>query len=426
MAVNDSHALAPYRQAALGYPPVGIACLSGVVQVEANVPYVQWLGGVFAALSAQTTSPRCIGAEDLTGPLAEQWSEWLPAYGLWIRVAAPAVPDGTEQPDAGVAILFARDYPWSEHEISLLAEWLETWCHARRALQSRPRGGFLRGLRAWTRAGSATQGWRRPGVLAAGAAAAVLLFPVRLTVLAPGELVPARPAVVRAPLDGVIDTIHVEPNQRVHKDELLFDFDQALIRSRLEVASQGLSTAEAEYRQTVQQALSDEASKTQLVLLRGKIEERRSEAEYLREQLTRAQVTAPRDGIVLFDDPSEWSGRPVAVGERVMRIANPDAIEIEAWIPVADAIPVSPSAPVSLYLNASPFDPVEGTLRYIAHDAVERPDGSWAYRLRATLEAPTGHRIGLKGTAKLQGSWVVVGYWMLRRPVASLRASIGW
>lgn len=285
---------------------------------------------------------------------------------------------------------------------------------------------LLRALRQGLSPREGRNGWQRPGVIAAGLSAAVLLCPVRLSVLAPGELVPARPAVVRAPLEGVIETIHVEPNQPVSKGAPLFDFDQALIRSRLEVATQGLATAEAEYRQTVQQALSDEQSKTQLVLLRGKIEERRSEAEYLREQLGRARVTAPREGIVLFDDPSEWAGRPVAVGERVMRIADPGAVEIEAWIPVADAIPVGESAPVSLYLNASPFDPVEGTLRYIAHDAVQRPDGSWAYRLRATLDAATAHRIGLKGTAKLRGSWVALSYWMLRRPLASLRATIGW
>ena len=43
MAVNDSHSLAPYRQAALWFDGQGAVALSGVVQVEANVPYVQWL-----------------------------------------------------------------------------------------------------------------------------------------------------------------------------------------------------------------------------------------------------------------------------------------------------------------------------------------------------------------------------------------------
>jgi hypothetical protein len=64
-------------------------------------------------------------------------------------------------------------------------------------------------------------------------------------------------------------------------------------------------------------------------------------------------------------------------------------------------------------------------LRYIAHDAVQRPDGNFAYRVRATLTEKTHHRVGLKGTAKLQGHWAPLVYWVMRRPVATARAYIG-
>jgi hypothetical protein len=80
---------------------------------------------------------------------------------------------------------------------------------------------------------------------------------------------------------------------------------------------------------------------------------------------------------------------------------------------------------VNLYLNASPLSAVSATLRYMAHDAVQRPDGSYAYRVRAALQVPTEHRVGLKGTAKLNGAWVPLVYWALRRPVASLRSAVG-
>lgn len=424
MAVNDSHALAPFRQAALWCPP-RVACLSGVVQIEANAPYVQWLGGVFGHLSAQEgASARQISAEDVPEPLRDQWREWLPAHGLWIAESnGNPSPDGTPTRHA---LLLARDFPWSEREIHVLAEWFDVWSHAWKALQPPQSGWLRRKARGWFSNANGGPWWRRKGIIFGTVTAAVLLCPVRLTVLAPGELVPARPAVVRAPLDGVIEQIHVEPNQDVRKAQPLFDFDEALIRSRLDVAQQGLATAEAEYRQTLQQALTDEQSKIQLTVLRGKIEEKRSEASFLEEQLMRAHVVSPRDGVVLFDDPSEWTGRPVKLGERVMRIASPGETEVEAWIPVADAIPLETGARVSLYLNASPVAPVDATIRYIAHDAVQRPDGNYAYRLRATLSAPTEHRVGSKGTAKLRGDWVVFSYWMLRRPLAGLRTTLGW
>jgi multidrug resistance efflux pump len=205
----------------------------------------------------------------------------------------------------------------------------------------------------------------------------------------------------------------------------LFGFDQALIQSKLDVAAQALVTAETEYRQTSQQALSDARAKPQLASLTGRIEEKRAEVQYLQDQLARARVLAPQDGVVLFDDPSEWIGKPISVGERIMRIAVPGDVEIEAWLPLADAIALSPGARVQLYLNASPLQPVVARLRYQAHDAVQRPDGGYAYRVRATLQEATTHRVGLKGTAKLHGGWVPLGYWVLRRPWAALRTTLG-
>ncbi len=87
---------------------------------------------------------------------------------------------------------------------------------------------------------------------------------------------------------------------------------------------------------------------------------------------------------------------------------------------------MQPGDTVSLYLSASPLSPVTARLRYMAHEAVQRPDGGLAYRVRATLAEKTTHRVGLKGTAKLHGGWVPLAYWVLRRPWATMRAYLGW
>jgi multidrug efflux pump subunit AcrA (membrane-fusion protein) len=206
----------------------------------------------------------------------------------------------------------------------------------------------------------------------------------------------------------------------------LFGFDEAILASRLDVATQALATAEAEYRQSAQQALYDAKPKAQLAVLAGKIEERRADLDYLRGELERARVVAPQDGIAIFDDPSEWIGKPVSTGERIMRIAAPGDVEIEAWMPVGDAIPLPADAPVKLYLNASPLFAVSAQVRYAAHDAVQRPDGSYAYRIRASLDNATDQRVGLKGTARISGRRVPLIYWMVRRPLAVIRQTVGW
>jgi hypothetical protein len=420
LLVNDSLALTPYRQAALWLAEEGVWSLSGVVQVDANVPYAQWLDAVAHHLQRQASDgPRPFTASDLPADLAQEWQQWWPAHAVWLGSEAASVQG------AGILV---RDTPWSAEELAVLQEWCDVWWHAFAALH-RPRIARLRGWRDRLSQALAFQPgqvwWRQRRVQVAVAVLAVFFWPVRLTVLAPGELVPAHPLVIRAPLDGVIDVFHVQPNQQVKAEQPLFSFDEIVIQSRLAVAMQALATAETDYRQTSQMALTDVKSKTQLGVLVGKVEERRAEIDSLQEQLNRARVLTPQAGVVLMDDPSELIGKPVATGERILRIATLDDVEVEAWVPLADAISLSVGDDVVLYLSASPLSPVSATLRYMAHDAVQRPDGSYAYRIRASLSGKTHHRVGLKGTAKLHGGWAPLSYWVLRRPWATVRQYLG-
>lgn len=414
LAVNDSHQLVPYRQAALWRVEGGIQCLSGLLNVEANVPYVQWLNSACQWLASHHPHTQRITANDLPEALASDYAHWLPANALWL----PLTQEISEKTVVYGGLLFARELPWNEQHLALLNEWRDAWQHAWQAKQ--------KPTHFWRFSRKRPLRWLRPWVWAPSLIALAACLPVQLGVLAPGELVPAQPAIIRAPLEGVIERFYVRPNQMVRAGQPLFDFDQALLQSRLDVTRQTLTTAEAEYRQSAQQALLDPRAKAQLAVLNGKIGERRAELNFLIEQVTRAHVVAPQDGIALFDDPTEWIGKPVNVGERILRVATPEAVEVEAWVPLADAIPLKEGARISLYLNADPLAPVQASLRYMAHDATQRPDGTYAYRVRARLEQPTTHRIGQKGTARLRGEWVSLGYWVMRRPLASIRTLLGW
>lgn len=425
IAVNETHGLVAYRQAALWLNGKGLVALSGVVAPEANAPYVHWLSRVFSELQKHTEAyePYVIDATHLPGTVMREWAEWLPEFGLYL--ALPALGRDFR----GGALLLARDESWSPAEITLLGEWALTWSQSR-ALKS-PKSLFSR---AWPSL-TGQPGTKRSGtskllfskrILFVAALAGLLLIPVHLTVLAPAELVPLNPAVIRAPLDGVVDRVLVVPNQTVNADDALFEFDRANIQNRLQVALRALGTAQAEYRQKAQQALFDPASKAQLLVLQGQIAEKNNEVVFLRKLDQRGVVVAPRAGVVLFDAPTEWVGRPVVTGERVMVVADEHAVEIEAWLSPADAIPLNQGAKVTLYLNADPLKPVDASLAYIGHEAIQRPDGAYAYRVRASLaENAIRPRVGLKGTAKLQGEQVSLGYWIVRRPLAASRAWLG-
>lgn len=412
IAVNDSHVLAPYQQAALWLRHDGVVALSGLVEVEANAPYARWIGAVAAALHG--TGARAITAADLPAELGREWTQWLPTHALW-------VPFGGQGAGLEGGLLFARDAGWRELDVRLFAEWVQTWAALYRAAArltffGRVRRGLAR-LPATLR--------RRP-VLWAAIATAILLLPVRLSVLAPGELVPAHPVVIRAPVDGIIRAFHVQANESVKAGQPLFSYDEATLASRLEIAIEAWRTAEAEERQYSQQAFRDPKARAALPAIRGNVEEKRLEVDYLRSQLERNKVLAPQEGVAFVDDASEWIGRPVQAGQRILRLAEPNDREIEVWLPVGDAIVLAPGSPVRLYLNASPLAPVRGELRYVSYDALRRADGSYAYRMRAKLTEATPHRVGLKGTARLSGGRVPLVYWMLRRPLAAAREFLGF
>ncbi|MBT0963451.1 efflux RND transporter periplasmic adaptor subunit [Denitromonas iodatirespirans] len=435
IAVNETKALLPYRQAALWLADGGVDTLSGVSAVEANTPYVQWLERVARRLRDTSPAvPQVLTAASLADDDAAQWAEWWPAHAVWLPLPAPGngVSPG--------AWLFARDTPWREGEVVLLAEWCAQWTQSwllwapkgRRRLsrsvhETQPPTGLRALLHppAWREQVLAC--WQRPARRWSLLAALALFIPVRLTVLAPAELVPAQPAVIRAPLDGIVDRVLVQPNQTVTAGTPLFEFDRTTLQSRLLVAEQALATAEAEYRQFAQQAVFDSKSKAQIATLQGHIAVKRAEVALVRDLNTRAAVTAPQDGVVLFDDPNEWVGRPVSTGERVMMVAAPGDVEVEAWLSPADLIDFPDAAALTLYLNAQPFSPVDARVRHIAHEALIRPEGGYAYRLRAELvPGEAVPRVGLKGSARIAGERVPFVYWALRKPLAALRAFIGY
>ena len=187
-----------------------------------------------------------------------------------------------------------------------------------------------------------------------------------------------------------------------------------------------MQIAQAEYRQSSLQSLTDPKSRTVLTAQEGRAAEKKLETDYLKLLLDKAQIKAPRAGVAIFDDPSEWLGKPVVAGEKIMVVATESKAEIEVWIPLNEAIDLPPNASISMYLNTTPLSPVTGKIRYMGHDAIQRPDGSFAYRMRATIdETNPAARIGLRGTARLSGQYVPFSYWILRKPLVALRQFVG-
>lgn len=405
--VNETLQLLKYRQAILwrGTGKVEVVAVSGVDKPDANAPFIIWLKGLIRHLVIQPEAGKetTLTVANIPEPLAAGWREWLPEQVLW----CPFEQGG----EVAAGLLLCRPQPWSEGEIKLTNRLLAAYQHAWFALAGR-------------RASPARRIPRRWGVLLGLAA---LLLPLRLSVLAPAHVAPLQPIIVSAPLDGVIQRFHVTPNQAVHQGDLLFAYDDTSNRNRLLVAKKALEVAEAKSMRARQMAFSDEESKAELAVLEAEAAEKRAEMATMAEVLERSRVKADRDGVAVFGDVNDWLGKPVKVGEKILTLADPARVEVEVWLPVADAIHLEPGAEVAFFLNIEPTHPLPATVREISYEAQVTPDEVLSFRLHAAL-APevTPPRIGLRGTAKIHGEPVTLFYYIMRKPLAALRQWVGW
>jgi hypothetical protein len=410
IAVNESKQLLDYRQSALWLAESGVFAVSGIPEPDYNAPYIQWLKSAFKEWQKKEGCRR-IGPTDVSSSLSSTWNDWLPAH-------AAIVPLLTKSGELLGMLLLARQDAWKDTDLAILTELAAIYAHGLTAIN--PPRKFSRLLK---------QRLAQSKVMVAVIVLliAALFFPVRMSVRAPAEIVPKDPFVIRSPLEGVIDRFHVQPNAVVREGDVLFSFDQTNLRARVGVAGKAFEVAAEEYRQATQMALQDEKSRTEVSPRHGRMQEKATEFSYSRELFNRLTVRTPRPGIAVFTEQSDWVGRNVSVGEKVLVIADPARVEILVYLPVADAIELNIGTPVSLYLAMDAQHPLSGKLRYAAYKPEVTPAGFVAYRLKADFDAGVkSPRIGLTGTARIYGKKVFLGYYILRRPLTAFQQMFGW
>jgi hypothetical protein len=414
---NDAYEFLRFRQA-LVFEGDGASArpmaVSGLARPTEDSPYLVWLRRTWPWLHARAVAapgwlPMPSDAVGVPEGVLEGWREWWPA-GVF------ALPLARRSGERLGWVLFLLDRPPADAPAYALAQLGQTWSYCWEMLAGKPRQPLVG---RWLGRTQRRLLWL--------AALAVLFIPVRQTALAPAEVIALEAETVAAPLEGVVKAIHVRPNQPVKAGEPLFSLDDTTLRNRLEVAQKSVAVADAELQAATQKAFDSFQSKGELALLGGRSNEKRAELSAVQAQLARIDVAAPQDGVAVFGDPDDWLGRPVTTGERIMLLANPAKPGVLVHLPVADAIALEPGARVKLFLTVRPLSPMDATVSETSYQAVLSPEGVASYRLRAVFDAPQEQaRIGLRGTAKIHGERVLLGYYLLRRPLATLREWSGW
>jgi hypothetical protein len=414
-AVNDASQALRYDQAVLwrldifGRPL--IAAASGLADVSGDSPFQQWLVRLLRSITPDPfEKPQSFTLAELPEAVVADGSEWAPAHLIHCPLRGPnAIALG--------GLLFFRAEPFSDAERAV-AEWIAGSTGFALWAWRSERSSIKRWLKS-------RKTWRQLAVVATLAALASYI-PVRLSVLAPAEITSARPIPVTSPLDGAVREIVVKPNQIVKADEVLVVLDDTGFRNRLELASRALDIARADQQRAIFKSFTDEASRYELQVLNARTQEKAAEVNYLTELLAKSTLTAPQGGIAVFSSQEDWRGRPVQVGERIMMIADPSLIDVTIYVPPEDAVELEQGSEVILLLHVDPLSPLQAKIERSSYEATVAPDGALAYVVRAELLPGQGlPRIGLRGTAKIYAQRVTLGYYLLRKPLAYLRRTLG-
>lgn len=333
----------------------------------------------------------------------EQSVLWLPLRtrgechaGLWLeRWSAPA---------------------WSENDAKILAPLVTGYGNAFRPFFPEGRlARFARRRATWAAA------------VAALAAFAVLFFArAPLRIVAVCEVVPNRPYLVNAPIDGVIEEVLVRPGQEVGEGDELFVYAGEAAAEEYNVAWQQADMVRSDLARARAQALGDRAARAQVRILESRVRQEEARLEAAEFRLGRLRVRAGRPGVALVGEQAEWRGRPVATGEAIMMLVDPGDSKVRIWLPQDDRIDFDPAQPVSIMLNAESGGSRLADLEYVAAHAQPGPEGVYGFMAEARWrDGSEGVNIGMRGIAVVYGERVRLGYWLFRKPLASVRRFLG-
>ncbi len=403
---NETRRIVPYEQMfILRRARVGqgfyVDTASSIATVDRNAPLIHALEKTLGALDTARAQDVMIDAKS-SDPAFTDYPftsfRWEPLFAR----------DGT----VFAGLLLARVADFEESEAIRLAHIGETVSHSWRALTGdRP----VRQLPALTP-------WRKRLLFLALLVGA--LFPVRMTALAPVEVVPSRPFVVAAPYAGVIARIDVAPNALVALGQPVLTFEDIKVRNELQQAAQRVQVAKARIDRATSAAFGQVEEAREIGTMRAEYDVAIAQYNYARDLMAKSQIAAPVSGMALYSDRRDWEGRAVEAGEPILQIADPRAVAYRIDLPTREQMALEQGGQVKIWLDAQPLSALTGTIEQASYLSRPTAEGILAFAIIAKPDGSTP-RIGSRGTAKLYGEWVPFAFSVLKRPFASLRQFFG-
>ena len=247
-----------------------------------------------------------------------------------------------------------------------------------------------------------------------------------MTSTAPVEVVAKNPFLITSPFDGVVKKIIANNNDQTKPGDLLVLLEDIDLSNEFNLAKQSLQVAEKELLRTRQSSFTDNEQKSRLAELVAQVDLKRVELKSAERKLKNSKIYSEKKGVVIVDRKSDWQGKPVAVGEKILTIADPNNIEFLIWLPVKDSIVINQDANTNIFLDINPMSSYKGNIIRSTYEPELSPEEVLSYKLISSFKGNRDTpRIGLRGTAKVYGNRTILFYYLFRKPITFIRQLIG-
>ena len=387
-----------------------INAISDIASIDRTAPLVTFVESIINHKTKMNLKEiESIDLEQFSKKIKKQKPKNIPQYILCVPIFSP-------QRGLQGYLLLARNKNFNENENELIQHLSRTYGHAYNTfLTNFSIKNFLKknftGKKRW---------------ITISVIILIFLFPVRMTSTAPVEVVAKNPFLITSPFDGVVKKIIANNNDQTKPGDLLVLLEDIDLSNEFNLAKQSLQVAEKELLRTRQSSFTDNEQKSRLAELVAQVDLKRVELKSAERKLKNSKIYSEKKGVVIVDRKSDWQGRPVAVGEKILTIADPSNIEFLIWLPVKDSIVINQDANTNIFLDINPMSSYKGNIIRSTYEPELSPEEVLSYKLISSFKGNRDTpRIGLRGTAKVYGNRTILFYYLFRKPITFIRQLIG-
>lgn len=433
--VDAPQVVIPYERAALALKQGGrfkLRAVTGLTSVSPDAPEIAPLNSIlqWVALSEEIVHVRQVGDEILSDreETRDKFRAYFKETGMRGFYAVPLTDDTGA---VGVLSLESSDpdflLPVHVEILEVLAG--QATVALRNALMYKevPFISVLEPVLERKRRFMALERRRRAAILSLAALAVIFLALCPLPMRVDGNAVvaPVHRAQVQPEFEGVVGQVFVHEGQYVKRGDVVAELEAWDYRS-------ALAEAQARYQSTLLQVNRSLAASdgSEAGIQSVQADYWKSAVDRAQQQLERARLRSPIDGVVATPHVDNMVGRHLQPGETFAEVLDATTTIADVAMDDADTNLVHAGAAAAVKLNSFPTKTFHGAVSVVSPKA-EREGDSLIFFARVSLENGDGSiRSGMEGRGKVWVGWRPAGYVLFRRPVlwiySRLWSWFGW